>query len=84
MSTGLNCMSGLIYEDIIKPLLKKPLSAIAASRLMRALVVIIGLTCMGFVFLVEKLNSIFQVIIYFITNNKNYYFFNYYNFLDCA
>ncbi|XP_057318145.1 sodium-coupled monocarboxylate transporter 1-like [Microplitis mediator] len=60
MSTGLNCMSGLIYEDFIKPLLKKPLSPSAATRLMRALVVIIGITCMGFVFLVEKLNSIFQ------------------------
>ncbi|CAG5104220.1 Similar to Slc5a6: Sodium-dependent multivitamin transporter (Rattus norvegicus) [Cotesia congregata] len=60
MSTGLNCMSGLVYEDIIKPWIKKPLSPVAATRLIRLLAVIIGVTCTGLVFLVEKLRSILQ------------------------
>lgn len=71
MSTGLNCMSGLVYEDIIKPWIKKPLSPVVATRLIRLLAVIIGVICTGLVFLVEKLQSIFQVIL------KIKLFFNY-------
>ncbi|KAK0176391.1 hypothetical protein PV328_000534 [Microctonus aethiopoides] len=60
MSTGLNSMSGVIYEDMIKPLLKNPLSQVAASRVMKFLVILIGIICVAFVFLVDKLGGLIQ------------------------
>lgn len=61
MSTGLNSMSGVIYEDMIKPLMKKPLSQVAASRVMKLMVILIGIICVALVFLVEKLSGLIQV-----------------------
>lgn len=61
MSTGLNSMSGVIYEDMIKPCLRNSLSEVAASRTMKATVVAIGIVCMALVFLVEKLGGLIQV-----------------------
>lgn len=61
MSTGLNSMSGVIYVDMIKPLLKKPMSQVGASRIMKMTVIIIGIICVGLVFLVEKLSGLIQV-----------------------
>lgn len=61
MSTGLNSMSGVIYEDMIKPCLRKPMSNIGASLIMKATVVIIGAICVGLVFMVEKLSGLIQV-----------------------
>ncbi|XP_076224195.1 sodium-coupled monocarboxylate transporter 2 isoform X2 [Nomia melanderi] len=60
MSTGLNSMSGVIYEDMIKPCLRNSLSDVAASRTMKATVVAIGTVCMALVFLVEKLGGLIQ------------------------
>lgn len=61
MSTGLNSMSGVIYEDMIKPWLRIPLSEIAVSRLMKLTVVLTGILCVTLVFLVEKLGGLIQV-----------------------
>lgn len=61
MSTGLNSMSGVIYEDMIKPWLRIPLSEIAVSRLMKLTVVLTGIFCVTLVFLVEKLGGLIQV-----------------------
>lgn len=61
MSTGLNSMSGVIYEDMIKPCLRKPISNFGASLIMKATVVIIGAICVGLVFMVEKLSGLIQV-----------------------
>ncbi|XP_015430372.1 PREDICTED: sodium-coupled monocarboxylate transporter 2-like [Dufourea novaeangliae] len=61
MSTGLNSMSGVIYEDMIKPCLRDPISEVAASRIMKIMVVVIGTVCVAFVFLVEKLGGLIQV-----------------------
>lgn len=61
MSTGLNSMSGVIYEDMIKPWLRIPLSEIAVSRLMKLTVVLTGILCVTLVFLVEKLSGLIQV-----------------------
>nr|XP_033338575.1 sodium-coupled monocarboxylate transporter 2-like [Megalopta genalis] len=60
MSTGLNSMSGVIFEDMIKPWLRGPISDTAASRTMKATVVVIGIVCMALVFLVEKLGGLIQ------------------------
>ncbi|XP_034186765.2 sodium-coupled monocarboxylate transporter 2 [Osmia lignaria lignaria] len=60
MSTGLNSMAGVIYEDMIKPWLRVPLSEVAASRTMKATVVLTGCICVTLVFLVEKLGGLIQ------------------------
>ncbi|XP_014485470.1 PREDICTED: sodium-coupled monocarboxylate transporter 1-like [Dinoponera quadriceps] len=60
MSTGLNSMSGVIYEDMIKPCFRNPISNVGASRIMKATVVIIGAICVGLVFMVEKLSGLIQ------------------------
>ncbi|XP_017764409.1 PREDICTED: sodium-coupled monocarboxylate transporter 2-like isoform X2 [Eufriesea mexicana] len=60
MSTGLNSMSGVIYEDMIKPWLRVPLSETATSRIMKATVVLTGTICVTLVFLVEKLSGLIQ------------------------
>ncbi|KAJ8917414.1 hypothetical protein NQ315_005460 [Exocentrus adspersus] len=57
MSTGLNSMTGVIFEDLIKPRIKKPLSESQASFLMKVIVVIIGSICVGLVFVVEKMGA---------------------------
>ncbi|XP_076278533.1 sodium-coupled monocarboxylate transporter 2 isoform X3 [Lasioglossum baleicum] len=60
MSTGLNSMAGVIFEDMIRPYLRGPVSDVAASRTMKATVVVIGAICVGLVFLVEKLGGLIQ------------------------
>ncbi|CAL7952541.1 unnamed protein product [Xylocopa violacea] len=60
MSTGLNSMSGVIYEDMIKPRLRIPLSEVAASRTMKLTVVLTGTICVALVFLVDKLTGLIQ------------------------
>ncbi|XP_001600571.1 sodium-coupled monocarboxylate transporter 1 [Nasonia vitripennis] len=60
MSTGLNSMSGVIYEDMIKPCLRKPMSDVAASRLMKLTVLLVGVVCLALVLLVEKLSGLIQ------------------------
>lgn len=60
MSTGLNSMTGVIFEDLIKPWLKKPLTEAQASFLMKIIVVIIGSICVALVFVVEKMGALIQ------------------------
>lgn len=60
MSTGLNSMTGVIFEDLIKPWLKKPLTESQASSLMKIIVVIIGSICVALVFVVEKMGALIQ------------------------
>nr|CAD7447631.1 unnamed protein product [Timema bartmani] len=61
MSTGLNSMTGVIFEDLIRPMYKGPISESTASLIMKIVVVIIGTCCVGLVFLVDKLGTIVQV-----------------------
>ncbi|KAL3283616.1 hypothetical protein HHI36_006755 [Cryptolaemus montrouzieri] len=60
MSTGLNSMTGVIFEDLIKPRMKKPLTEGQASFLMKVIVVIIGSICVALVFVVEKMGALIQ------------------------
>lgn len=53
-------MTGVIFEDLIKPRLKRPLSEGHASLLMKIIVVLIGFVCVGLVFVVEKLGTLIQ------------------------
>ncbi|KAK4878994.1 hypothetical protein RN001_007140 [Aquatica leii] len=60
MSTGLNSMTGVIFEDLIKPRVKTPLSEAKASSIMKVMVVVIGSICVGLVFVVEKMGALIQ------------------------
>lgn len=54
-------MSGVIYEDMIKPWLRISLSEVAASRVMKLTVLLMGTVCVTLVYLVEKLSGLIQV-----------------------
>lgn len=43
MSTGLNSMCGVIFEDLIRPAYNKPISERTASFIMKVIVVVIGM-----------------------------------------
>lgn len=60
MSTGLNSMTGVIFEDLIKPRMKKPLTEAKASFIMKIMVVIIGTVSVALVFVVEKMGALIQ------------------------
>lgn len=58
LSTGLNSMACVISEDMIKPLLKNPLTERQTAFLLRFIVAFFGLSCIGLVFVVEKLGTV--------------------------
>ncbi|XP_066591504.1 sodium-coupled monocarboxylate transporter 2-like isoform X3 [Prorops nasuta] len=57
LSTGLNSMAAVVFEDFIKPFRKNPLSSRMADFIMKLTVVILGVTCVALVFVVEKAGS---------------------------
>lgn len=60
MSSGLNTLSGTIYEDFFKPFLPNA-SEKRASDIMKILVVILGLIIVALVFVVEHMGQIFTL-----------------------
>ncbi|KAI5641345.1 sodium:solute symporter family domain-containing protein [Phthorimaea operculella] len=60
MSTGLNSMCGVIFEDLIRPAYNKPISERTASFIMKIIVVVIGIACVALVFLVEHMGALIQ------------------------
>ncbi|XP_023176123.2 sodium-coupled monocarboxylate transporter 1 isoform X4 [Drosophila hydei] len=61
LSTGLNSMACVISQDLVRPLLKKPLTERQTAFLLRAIVVFFGLGCMGLVNVVDKLGMVLQL-----------------------
>ncbi|XP_030373600.1 sodium-coupled monocarboxylate transporter 1 isoform X1 [Scaptodrosophila lebanonensis] len=62
LSTGLNSLACVITQDVIRPLVKgKQLTDFQTALLLRAIVVIFGLACMGLVSVVEKLGMVVQL-----------------------
>jgi solute carrier family 5 (sodium-coupled monocarboxylate transporter), member 8/12 len=58
----LNSMSGVILQDFVRPCWgKRPLSELAASTIMKVIVVLIGILCVSLVLVVDKLGAIIQV-----------------------
>lgn len=53
-------MTGVIFEDLIKPRMKKPLTEATASFIMKVMVVIIGTVSVALVFVVEKMGALIQ------------------------
>lgn len=62
MSSSLNSLSGTIYVDFLKPSFPNA-SEKTASNIMKSLVIVVGLICLGLVFVVERLGSIFSLAI---------------------
>lgn len=77
MSTGLNSITGVVYEDFVKPSTKIPWSEAKASVLMKVVVVITGAICVALVFMVERMGAVIQVLIliYIYAYLQNYYIF---------
>lgn len=60
MSSSLNTIAGTIYEDFIRP--KFPnFTEKRASDTMKLLVILIGITILGLVFVVERMGQVFRV-----------------------
>ncbi|PNF13986.1 hypothetical protein B7P43_G08671 [Cryptotermes secundus] len=60
MSTGLNSMTGVIFEDLIRPVVKERISESRASLIMKVIVAVIGTVCVGMVFVVENMGTLVQ------------------------
>lgn len=60
MSTCLNSMTGVLFEDFIRPRFKTPISEARASFYMKVIVVIIGSITIVLASLVDKLGGIIQ------------------------
>jgi hypothetical protein len=54
-------MTGVIFEDLIRPMIKKPISEKSASLIMKVIVVVIGTVCVAMVFVVENMGTLVQV-----------------------
>ncbi|XP_073979773.1 sodium-coupled monocarboxylate transporter 1-like isoform X2 [Rhodnius prolixus] len=61
MSTGLNTVAGAIYEDFVQPCFRTKVSEARASRYIKMLVVILGIICLLFVLVIEKLGAILEL-----------------------
>ncbi|XP_031769051.2 sodium-coupled monocarboxylate transporter 1-like [Galleria mellonella] len=60
LSTGLNSMAAVVLEDFWKPFFRK-LTQRETQLLIRSVVVILGVICLGLVFVVERLGSVLQL-----------------------
>lgn len=54
-------MSGTIYADFIQPRMPKDTTDKKASDIMKLIVVVLGLVCMGLVFIIQFLGAILQL-----------------------
>lgn len=74
MSAGLNTLSGILFEDFMRPIMPGEVSEKTASRIMKITVVILGIISIVMVFVIEKLGEIYQVK----GLKKTVYMFNYF------
>uniref|UniRef100_T1PAY5 Sodium:solute symporter family protein n=1 Tax=Musca domestica TaxID=7370 RepID=T1PAY5_MUSDO len=58
LSTGLNSLACVISEDLIKPVLKNPLTEWQTGFMLRFIVAFFGLSCIALVFVVEKMGTV--------------------------
>ncbi|CAG5100265.1 Similar to Slc5a12: Sodium-coupled monocarboxylate transporter 2 (Mus musculus) [Cotesia congregata] len=64
MSTNLNVISGIVYEDFIEPWIPDNAAKDAnGTKIMKLLVVIAGFISIGLVFVVDGLGTVFQISI---------------------
>ncbi|XP_049305334.1 sodium-coupled monocarboxylate transporter 1 [Bactrocera dorsalis] len=61
LSTGLNSLACVISQDIIASFFKKPLNERHTAILLRLIVFVFGIACIGLVYVVEKLGMVLQL-----------------------
>uniref|UniRef100_A0A1B6DCF3 Sodium-coupled monocarboxylate transporter 1 n=1 Tax=Clastoptera arizonana TaxID=38151 RepID=A0A1B6DCF3_9HEMI len=61
MSAGLNTLSGILFEDFIRPIMPGIVPEKTASCIMKFVVVILGIICVIMVFVIEKMGEIYQL-----------------------
>ncbi|XP_069699582.1 sodium-coupled monocarboxylate transporter 1-like [Periplaneta americana] len=61
MSSSLNALGATLFEDFVRPCMKKTLSDRTASNIIKCVVVVIGAICVLIVFIVDKMGSILQL-----------------------
>lgn len=61
LSTGLNSMAAVILEDFVKPNRSVPLTEKQTALVCKSVVIIVGILCIGLVFVVEKLGMVVQL-----------------------
>ncbi|XP_075225888.1 sodium-coupled monocarboxylate transporter 1-like isoform X2 [Lycorma delicatula] len=79
MSASLNSISGTVYEDFLMIFSSKRPTDAQASFAMKIIVVVLGLICVGLVYVVEKLGAILQTAVSLtgMTNGAVVYVFTY-------
>ena len=60
MSTGLHSLTGVIFEDFIRPMVKQPISESRASTVMKIVAAVLGAVCVALVFVVERVGAMLQ------------------------
>nr|XP_022915692.1 sodium-coupled monocarboxylate transporter 2-like [Onthophagus taurus] len=66
LSASLNCLSATIYEDFISLFMPKNISQETVSKILKFLVVTVGVICTILVFVVERLGNIVPVTFSFV------------------
>lgn len=61
LSTGLNSMAAVFLEDFYKTFVRKEISEKCTYIMMKSTVVVMGVICVGLVFIVEKLGAVLQL-----------------------
>jgi hypothetical protein len=61
MSSSLNAIGAVLFEDFIRPCLRKKINDKTANNIIKFVVVIIGTLCVLIVFVVDKLGAVLQV-----------------------
>ncbi|XP_054745200.1 sodium-coupled monocarboxylate transporter 1 isoform X1 [Anastrepha obliqua] len=61
LSTGLNSLACVISQDVIGSFLKSPLNERQTATLLRLIVFVFGVSCIGLVYIVEKLGMVLQL-----------------------
>lgn len=61
LSTCLNSMSAVVLEDFVKPFTEKPLTERMKNFVMRATVIVIGISSVCMVYIVEKAGTVLQL-----------------------
>ncbi|PSN54824.1 Sodium-coupled monocarboxylate transporter 2 [Blattella germanica] len=61
MSSSLNSLGATMFEDFVRPFMKKSISDATTNKIIKFIIVTIGGVCLLFVFIVDKLGSILQL-----------------------
>lgn len=61
MSAGFNTIAGILYEDFISGLMPRRTTEKKASSIMKIIVVILGVLCVGVVYVIERLGTLMDM-----------------------